>query len=354
MKTKFPSLGSLKQFYPELAPFYTQSWVYAGITAYYSQQNQFDKLEFTDLESDLIICDYDGGKGFMPLTNYHGLVFEGHIDYWADPAIPQGSILISGHEHFNQNKNYTSLGFDYWDVTTYKELQTALFYYEINQTSVNTAEYDVVIPVGTPRTHRLTFLEVLNNLKQNLTVVTDDRQTVLDTNLRFSPLGIEIYFNKLGKYQSHQTVPSFFDTNNSRSLDHLPHKKMHSIARVNVILETTIYNTTDVFLTEKTFKVLAQHRPFILFGDTNSLKKLQQQGFLTFEKYCDESYDNIADPVAKSHRAVEALKQLVESCKKYPDEIDRICCHNQELFFKQQRHADNLAAFGRKILKIIK
>ena len=356
MKNKFPSLASLKQFYPDLAPFYTQSWVYAGITAYYGQQNRFAELEFYDGESDLIIHDYDCHKGFRPGTDYHGLVFEGHVKYWADQEIPENAILISGHQHFNPTPGYTSLGFDYWDIAVYNEFRAAPLYYEINRSSIQEAEYDMVIPVGTGGTHRQTFLKVLNELKQNLTIVTDDRQTTLDTNLRFLSLGIEVYFNKVGlkEYKLHYTSPSFYDTNSQRSLDHLPHKRMHSIARINVILESTLYDTLDPYLTEKTYKVLAQHRPFIVFGDTNSLKKLKTQGFLTFDKYCDESYDTISDPLQKSQCAVAALKQLVESCKKYPDEIDQICKHNQELFFNQQRHANNLAEFGKNILEIIK
>jgi hypothetical protein len=330
--------------------------VYAGITAYYSQQGRFAELEFNSSDSDLIIYDYNRNTGFNFETNYHGLVFEGHCDYWAEKPIPNNTVLISGHEHFCKHTEYTSLGFDYWDIMLYNEFRMAPLYYELNQSSVKTAGYDVVIPVGNPRPHRLTFLKVLNELKQDLTVVTDDRQTVLDTNLRFGSLGIEVYFNKVGleKYQSYTCVPSFYDTNTRRSLDHMPHKKMHSIARVNVILETTVYDTHSPYLTEKTFKVLAQHRPFILFGDTNSLKKLQSQGFLTFGNYCDESYDNISDPVEKSQKAIEATKQLVKSCQQYPDEIDKICRHNQDLFFKTQRHADKLSDFGRKILEIIK
>jgi hypothetical protein len=355
MKNKFQSLESLKKCHPGHALFFTQSWVYAGITSYFSQQGRFAELEFDSLESDFVIYDYKENIEFAPTAGYYGLVFEGHIDYWFKNAIPKNAVIISGHEHFSETSNFKSLGFDYWDIMLYNEFRMPALYHEINQSSVRSAEYDVVLPVGSPRSHRLEFLKILNEQKQNLTIVTDDRQSVLDTDLRFGALGIETYLNKVGlkKYEPYQLLPSFYDTNTGRSLDHLPHKKMHSVARVNMILETTIRDTNHAYLTEKTFKVLAHRRPFVLFGDTNSLKKLQAQGFLTFDKYCDESYDTIADPVEKGQRIVEATKQLVESCKRYPDEIDDICRHNQELFFKDQRHADNLARFGRKILEII-
>jgi hypothetical protein len=358
MRSKFPSLKSLKEFYPDYNPFYTQSWVYSGIVSYFGQQNNFDKLEFTQSkeEIDLIISDYQGNQGFRSGTDYHGLVFEGHVDYWTKKPIPPGTTLISGHEHFDQNSEYTSLGFDYWDVFIYNEFRSGTLYHEINRTSVDHAQYDVVLPVGAPREQRLTFLKTFNETRGDLTVVTDDRQQILETNLRFSNLGIEVYLNKVGidRWQPYYYSPSIYDSNSQRSLDHMPHKRMHSIARVNTILETTVYNTTNPYLTEKTYKVLAQHRPFVVFGDTNILKKLKDQGFKTFDKYCDESYDTIADPKEKSYKASEAIKQLVESCKKYPDEIDSICRHNQEVFFSQERHANNLAKFGQRFLEIVK
>jgi len=355
MRNKFTSLNVLKQRYPRLAPFYTQSWVYSAITAYYSQQNRFAELEFSDVESELVIHDHALDKEFLPDAKYYGLVFEGHLDYWAKEPIPKGSVVISGHQHFNQTDNYTSLGFDYWDVRTYNEFSSTPLYYELNHGSVSEAEYDAVIPTGFKRYHRITFLEELGKNQQNLTIVTDDRQQALNTDLRFTPLGIEVYLNKVGlkTYQSYQSSPSFYNSNYS-SIDRWPHKRMHSIARVNVVLETTVNDTVDPYTTEKTWKVLAQHRPFIVYGDTKILKKLQAQGFQTFGQYCDESYDAIVNPKAKAQGAIRALHQLVDACKKYPDEIDRICKHNQELFFNQQRHTDNLATFGKRILEIVK
>jgi hypothetical protein len=355
MKNKFPSLHSLKNSLPELAPFYTQSWVYSGLSAYFGKQNCFDQLEFyeAELAPDFFIADYR--NKFDPRTRYHGLIYEGHKDYWINSSIPAGSVIITGHKHIDKTPEYISLGFDFWDLNTYNEFRVAPLYYELNRSSVQDALYDVVIPVGTHRDHRKKFMQLLNEFKQDLTIITDDRQNFLDTDLKFLSLGIEVYLNKtrLRKYQHHSTSPSFYDTNGSKSLDHMPHKKMHSLARVNVSLETTVYDTDQPYLTEKTYKILAQHRPFVVFGDTNVLKKLKEQGFLTFDKYCDESYDTISDPVARSQVIIEAIKQLVTSCKKYPNEIDNICKHNQNLFFDQQRHADNLAIFGKNILDII-
>jgi hypothetical protein len=360
MRNKFPLLSSLKQSYPELMPFYSQSWVCAGITAYYSQQNQFDILEFDnyDLTDEIFFVNDWTGKIIEGIHAY-GNVFEGHADYWCNPMLTKeikNSIIITGHEHLrNFDNNVTTIGFDYWDINTHTEYSYPGFYYEINRSSVSTAMYDIVIPVGALKKYRIEFLNQLNELRGKLSIVTDDRQTVLNTDLRFKKLGIEVYLNKFNipDYVSYTSYPSFYNTNASRSIDHLPHKKMHSIARVNVVLETTTYSIEQPYLTEKTFKILAQHRPFVILGDTHVLQKLKQEGYLTFAKFCDESYDTETDLHKRTIKVIIAIKQLVEACKQHPKEIDSICQHNQRTFFNaSQRHTDKLAKFGKLFLDL--
>jgi hypothetical protein len=350
MINKFTLIDSLKKKYG--LPFYTQTWVYTGIVSYFSQQNKFDELSFTDEINPVIFADWDGEV--KPEYSYYGCVYEGHANYWLRPSPITNCTIITGHEHFGHYNGNITFGFDYWDINMFNEFSNPGLYYEINRSSVAAAQYDIVLPTGVYdlRPHRIEFLTQLESEKEDLTIVTDDRQPILKTNLRFTNLGIEVYLNKFNvkKYQKHTTYPSFYDTNTQRSIDHLPHKRMHSIARVNVILETKAYNTDQAYLTEKTYKVLAQHRPFVILGDTNSLAKLKRQGFQTFDKFCDESYDAEIDMKARVQKAIQATKQLVQSCKRYPDEIDQICCHNQELFFNQQRHTDNLARFGKLCL----
>lgn len=51
------------------------------------------------------------------------------------------------------------------------------------------------------------------------------------------------------------------------------------------------------FITEKTFKAIYYMHPFILVGGSQSLKRLKQLGFKTFEAFgIDESYDKYNDP----------------------------------------------------------
>ena len=355
MINTFTSLETLKKQFPNLSPFYTQSWVYAGISSYFSQQNQFADLSFNDVVTDFIIQDWHGK--INPNIKWHGLVYEGHPEYWLKDHEKSSLIgIITGHEHLAHDKNnIISLGFDYWDINTYNELSSFNLYYEINRSSINSADYDVVIAVGKSRPHRLKLLAELAEQKEDLKIITDDNQTVMPTNLRFGTLGIEVYLNKfsISKYESYKPHPSFCDTNKIVYIAGLPHKKMYSMAKVNLVLETTALAIDQPFLTEKTFKVLAQHRPFVILGDTNALSKLKKQGFKTFDKFCDESYDVESDITIRINKVIAATKQLVKSCEKNAEEIDQICKHNQILFFSQQRHTDNLARFGKLCLDTV-
>jgi hypothetical protein len=349
MTNKFTLVDVLKNKYG--LPFYTQTWVYTGILSYFSQQNKFEELTFTNDIMPVIFADWTGSA--QPEFTRYGCVYEGHAKCWLRDNPITGCTIITGHEHFGHYNGNMTLGFDYWDVNTYNEFSNVGLHYEINRSSIANAQYDIVVPTGVyERAHRVEFLTQLENQKENLTIVTDDRQPILQTDLRFKKLGIEVYLNKFNipDYLMHTTYPSFYDANKQRSIDHLPHKRMHSIARVTVVLESNAYITDQAYLTEKTYKVLAQHRPFVILGDTCSLAKLKQQGFQTFDKFCDESYDTEPDIKLRAQKAIQATKQLVQSCKQYPEEIDRICQHNQRLFFNQQRHTDNLARFGKLCL----
>ena len=356
--TSFTRLDILKSAFPQYQPFYTQGWIYAGLASYYGQQGKFDRLEFCDQIHDTIVRDYSGFDTVVIPGHRYGLVFEGHVDYWfPNPASMPHGRLISGHAHHqNWSQNTVSVGFDFWDHHVHSLFSLPSLQSQINHQSVSAAEYDVVIPVGEPRAHRLMFLQELEQQRQSLTIVTDDTQTVLTTPLRFSNLGIEVYLNKFGldRFQPKTQLQSFFDTNLSRSLDHLPHAQMHSIARVNVALETTVYNHTEhAYLTEKTWKILAQARPFVIFGDVGSLDKLRKQGFRTFGNYCDESYDKETNTTKRAIAAIQALHQLVKATRRAPDEIDQVCKHNQQWYFTTQRLTRDLAQFGERCLTYI-
>jgi hypothetical protein len=71
-----------------------------------------------------------------------------------------------------------------------------------------------------------------------------------------------------------------------------------------------------MFLSEKTFKVIACRHPFIIMGNKDSMKKLREIGYKTFEGFIDESYDSLP-----TH---ERMKAIIESIKKIDSIEDKI------------------------------
>ena len=140
-------------------------------------------------------------------------------------------------------------------------------------------------------------------------------------------------------------------------------EKMFGNSLFRVITETDFVVREDVspWLTEKTFITILNNLPFIMAGDNNSLYKLRNMGFRTFENYLPvPHYDEIRDEekkldaivtntacwiesmqdkeaIAKDVRhnyerllsiANKNLKNLENICKKYnisPSRVDEIC-----------------------------
>lgn len=72
----------------------------------------------------------------------------------------------------------------------------------------------------------------------------------------------------------------------------------------------TVYFQDKRHLTEKIFKPIISHRPFMLIGAVGNLAYLRNYGFKTFGDYVDESYDNIADNTDRINKITQELIKL--------------------------------------------
>jgi len=100
-------------------------------------------------------------------------------------------------------------------------------------------------------------------------------------------------------------------------------------------------DSTNLFLTEKTFKPIALSMPFIVIGNPYILKRLRSLGYKTFDTLWDESYDEEFD----CHKRMEKVVKLVEDIsKKYTteqlnnliEENKDILEHNYNLLMKRR------------------
>jgi hypothetical protein len=108
---------------------------------------------------------------------------------------------------------------------------------------------------------------------------------------------------------------------------------------IEVVLET-LFDDSRWHLTEKTLRPIACAQPFIMAATPDSLEYLRSYGFQTFDSVWDESYDNIADPVARLTAIVELMKDIEQRLS--PQDIvaktKEICEHNQRWFFSAEFH----------------
>jgi hypothetical protein len=80
---------------------------------------------------------------------------------------------------------------------------------------------------------------------------------------------------------------------------------------LTVISEASFAENT-CFISEKTFKFIADSHPFIIAGNKNSLKYLKDLGYKTFSPWIDESYDELDtwERYTAIGAALEKIKQL--------------------------------------------
>jgi hypothetical protein len=74
------------------------------------------------------------------------------------------------------------------------------------------------------------------------------------------------------------------------------------------VVTETCYWETKCHLTEKIFKPIILRQPFVLVGCAHNLEYFKSYGFRTFDRWWDESYDHIEDPVQR----LQAVANIVE------------------------------------------
>lgn len=89
-----------------------------------------------------------------------------------------------------------------------------------------------------------------------------------------------------------------------------------------------------VFITEKTFKPIAYHHPFVVYGDPGTLAQLRTLGFETFDNLFDESYDAITNSQQRGQAIIKTVKEFVP--EPYSALTQERLAHNHAHFFNTE------------------
>jgi len=78
--------------------------------------------------------------------------------------------------------------------------------------------------------------------------------------------------------------------------------------QIEIVSETDDYQ--NQWFTDKTAKCLLTGKPFLLLSGRHSLRNLKQLGFVTFDRWIDESYDECVLPAQRIRAIINSLQTL--------------------------------------------
>jgi len=124
--------------------------------------------------------------------------------------------------------------------------------------------------------------------------------------------------------------------NGSQTIDALP-EMMESF--LHVVTETCFWEQKQ-HLTEKIFKPIVAKQPFLLLGCANNLSYIREYGFKTFDKWWDESYDSIEDPIERINAVTEIIRKIStlsnSKLESLLEEMKLVLDYNYNLFFSKE------------------
>jgi hypothetical protein len=91
-----------------------------------------------------------------------------------------------------------------------------------------------------------------------------------------------------------------------------------SMGLFHVVTETIFYDS-KLHLTEKIFKPIVARRPFFLVAAPGNLAYLKSYGFMTFDRWIDESYDLEQDP---DQRIIKIVAEIERICQMTPEAVN--------------------------------
>ena len=113
-----------------------------------------------------------------------------------------------------------------------------------------------------------------------------------------------------------------------------PHVGKFYDSFLHVVTETYLDNG-QTFFSEKIFKPIIFHQPFILIGAYRDLEALRSLGYKTFDGIIDESYDTIKAP---GDRLMAAYKEIVRIINLSDEEIAELYLKCQDILFHNYWH----------------
>jgi hypothetical protein len=105
-----------------------------------------------------------------------------------------------------------------------------------------------------------------------------------------------------------------------------------------------------IFITEKTYKSILCGSPFFILGNTNILNVLRERGFKTFDKWWDESYDDLYSHWERSKFVFYLLHKLSKLTK---NELSKMISEQKEIIIHNRDNLKKLIDNDNYLMDII-
>lgn len=200
------------------------------------------------------------------------------------------------------------------------------------------------------RSQRLLFFGFLNKLGiLNENLISYDLE---DENLEYVSSQQRIRFEDTNRQEWFDEEISIGDINPKKQVVDIENIKMargHGWERKETYLDSYINITTESqffeecwYMSEKTFKPIANLQPFIIIGSPFTLKELKKYGFKTFGEFWDESYDEERDNFKRLEKITNLIKRLnnmsIDELHELYLKMLPILKHNQKQLLDYRHH----------------
>jgi hypothetical protein len=265
-------------------------------------------------------CDYDAGKYYLYYKKYMRI----ETDDLFVKAIPQKTVFHT-HVASTFNKKFICLN---WRFTPHRQLLAA--YLSLRSSTVSwyyrgdlpiTAHYNWFSIYTTPNIQKY-----YDNIINGITHLNSVAPLNVDLNISEA---ITLYSSKSG------LIPDVKLINN---IENKVVEKAYMNVFCDIVTESRFAQPTANY-SEKVLHPMWYKKPFVLAAPPHTLKYLKEEGYKTFNKFWDESYDeceNHAERLMKIFDLIEFIdSKTIDELREMYEQMKPILKHNYELIKKK-------------------
>lgn len=280
--------------------------------------------DYFDIEFYNAQTSYERSNTIFVMSWYHNHDMKKYMDrgyaffvdaLWEARPFERGTLCLRGYENV-----YSGVGSKGLTPTLGHTIEVPNFFWYNESMMYHAMGYQNYVP---DRKNTKLFLMPMGKVKPHRDAIYNKLQPYLD-NAIYSYAHRDVYLPN-SEYKDHH------GTDVARQFDPAWYDETYFSIAVETVTEPAGF---DVFLTEKTFKVIAHRHPFMIWGTPGSVAHLRQQGFESFDHVFDEYYDECRSDKIRLINIAKNVKNFDVS--KYQDPVtEEKIEHNFQLFFNQ-------------------